>query len=184
MSRLTLRVAPLIALILGLAACGSTPRTKPSPRPSAAVTPETLSPSPSPEAVPTDVPTPSATAAVAPADVTAVAERTFPRSSDAGQVFYIDCSDGGKTYAKCPFTRRLLARLQAINVPPCRCQNFFPQRVITTGITPTGAIAHVNFRVSRIDLVMVRSNGRLLVDDERCGGRGPSTSIYADAGPC
>jgi len=103
---------------------------------------------------------------------------------DAGQVFYIDCSAGGTTLPKCPFTKRLIARLQSIQVPPCRCQNFFPERRVTTEITPTGAIAHVNFGVSRIDLIVIRSNDRPLVDDERCGGRGPSTSIYANAGPC
>jgi hypothetical protein len=35
-----------------------------------------------------------------------------------------------------------------------------------------------------MDLVIVQTAGKLLVDDEICTGGGPSTSIYVTAAPC
>ncbi|MFN2568530.1 MAG: hypothetical protein ABR564_02885 [Candidatus Dormibacteria bacterium] len=173
-------------IVVVVAACGSTStaRLSPSATPSPVPTPSPSPTAPSPAPTQAATPSPSATPVATAAEMISVAERTFPRSTEGGQVFYIDCSNGGNTYAQCPFTKRLLTRLQAIHVPPCRCQSFFPQRRVTTEPTPTGGIAHVNFGLARIDLILVRSSGKLVVDDERCGGRGPSSSIYANAGPC
>jgi hypothetical protein len=94
----------------------------------------------------------------------------------------------------CPVTDRLAARLDELTAPRaegpgpspplCRCQNGPNSISVRTEVMGTGGIAHVTLDYgaglsSNIDLIIVVSSGRLLVDDTQCTGGGSSTSVYA-----
>ena len=74
--------------------------------------------------------------------------------------------------------------------PFCRCQNPASRSMTVVGeVTPTGGVAHValypDVHATRIDLIMVVQDRRLLVDDMQCTGKGASTSVYApQLAPC
>jgi hypothetical protein len=99
----------------------------------------------------------------------------------------------GRDRSTCPITGRLEARIIQLTTPAaggpgpvapfCRCQNGAQSMSVTPELTRNGGIAHVTLDYgppvqSKIDLVVVTSNDRPLVDDTQCTGRGPSTSIY------
>ena len=114
-----------------------------------------------------------------------MAKVTFPYV--AQYKYYAVCGLTGDT-APCPFTERLKARLAAANITLCPCQNPAPSLDVTATPTQTGGIAHVMLGYGaapvKLDLVIVRSGGQYLVDDELCTGAGASTSIYHGNGPC
>jgi hypothetical protein len=122
------------------------------------------------------------------ADVVAVGHAIFAGPHPAG------CNWTNR--AVCPVTDRLAARLTLMTQPPksgpgpvdpfCRCQNVpAPSALVEGEVTPTGGVAHVTLSLARFDLILVRGGGGLLVDDVRCTGKGPSSSIYApELVPC
>ena len=94
----------------------------------------------------------------------------------------------------CPVTDRLAARLDELTAPRangpgpspplCRCQNGPDSVSVRPEVTASGGVAHVTLDYGgivsdNIDLVIVVSGGRLLVDDTQCTGGGSSTSVYA-----
>jgi hypothetical protein len=109
-----------------------------------------------------------------------VADDTFPKIGQA----YSVCGLSGDT-SKCPFTERLKTRLLQARANLCRCQNPSSDRIIGADATLVGWTAHVRmFGHWTVDLLLVRDNGELLVDDEVCAGAAPSTSIYSSLAPC
>jgi hypothetical protein len=125
------------------------------------------------------------------AEIRAVAQRVFPGEYPTG------CNPQDR--AACPITDRLAARLGELSVPQadrpgppilfCRCQNPASRAMdIEATTTPAGGTAHVTLYPDvspiRLDLLMVRQGGRVLVDDTQCTGRGPSTSIYEQLVAC
>jgi len=128
-------------------------------------------------------PTPSQT--VAAADLVAVAKLTFPLFSQFG--YYAVCGMSGDT-SRCPYTPRLKARLAQARMTLCPCPN--PEFSLDVTATPsqTGGVAHVVLgsgpQAIKVDLVIVQSGGKLLVDDELCTGGSPSTSIYVRSSYC
>jgi hypothetical protein len=75
-------------------------------------------------------------------------------------------------------TDRLKAHLTAQRMTLCRCQNPSDTREITAESSHTGGVAHIKMGRIGFDLIIVNVAGKLLVDDEYCLGKGPSTSIY------
>ena len=67
--------------------------------------------------------------------------------------------------------------------PFCRCQNILPKRDITSVPNSDGGVAHVDLGNAQIDLIMKIENGRLLVDDTECPGKGAATSLYTEPVP-
>ncbi len=118
-------------------------------------------------------------------DLVAVARVTFPYV--AQYKYYAVCGLTGDT-SQCPYTERLKSRLAAAKVTLCPCQNPASSLDVTATPTQTGGIAHVVLGYGaapiKLDLVIVRSGGQLLVDDELCTGAAGSTSIYVRSGPC
>ena len=118
-------------------------------------------------------------------ELVAVAKVTFPYV--AQYKYYAVCGLTGDT-APCPCTERLKARLAAANITLCPCQNPASSLDVTPTPTQTGGIAHVVLGYGaapiKLDLVIVRSGGQLLVDDELCTGGAGSTSIYERSGAC
>ena len=59
---------------------------------------------------------------------------------------------------------------------------------VTATPSQTGGVAHVVLgsgpQAITVDLVIIQSGGKLLVDDQLCPGGGPSTSIYVRGGYC
>ena len=164
----------VVCLLAGCAAGAGTgdvsqaPATTPSPTitPSLAVTP-----------IPVATPTPEPVSA---AQIVAVAKQFFTGD--------MTCHDS-PVFADCPITTRLAARMVEVikeqsSYPTgggdvwCRCQQYF-NLVFAAEVTPGGGIAHVTSGPLRMDFMMVTQDGKLLVDDTQCTGRGASTSIYA-----
>jgi hypothetical protein len=118
-------------------------------------------------------------------DLVAVAKVTFPYV--AQYKYYAVCGLTGDM-SQCPYTERLKARLAAAKITLCPCQNPASSLDVTATPTQTGGIAHVVLGYGaapiKLDLVIVRSGGLLLVDDELCTGAAGSTSIYVRSGPC
>ncbi len=85
-------------------------------------------------------------------------------------------------------TERLKTYLTQKQTTLCGCQNPAPSLDVTADPTTTGGVAHVvlGFQPTplRFDLVIVRADGRLLVDDQLCTAGGPATSIYVRVGSC
>ncbi|TMD09674.1 MAG: hypothetical protein E6J01_01215 [Chloroflexi bacterium] len=151
-------IAPAIAAGALLAACGETSTTS--------------SPSPSPPPVVAQ-------------DLVAVAKVTFPYIAQYN--YYAVCGLTGDP-SQCPYTERLKAHMAAAKLTLCRCQNPASSLDVTATPTQTGGIAHVVLGYGsapiKLDLVIVRSGGQFLVDDELCTGGAGSTSIYVRSGPC
>ena len=120
------------------------------------------------------------------AEIRAVAQRIFAGEYPSG------CNPQDR--AACPVTDRLAARLGELSAPRpdrpgppslfCRCQNAASRAMnVDATTTPTGGVARVILYPDqspiRLDLIVVRQSGSLLVDDTQCTGGGPSTSIYA-----
>jgi hypothetical protein len=182
-----MRIAvPLTLLVLGLAACtgqaGGAAAPPTGARPGAAPAAGAVQASPAAAAA-AAAPAPPA---VTTAGLDALARRIFPGPYPAG------CGD----LAACPVTDRLRARVQELSRPTggpgpvvefCRCQNGASGMSVTSEPGGSGGVAHVALVYgptykSRIDLLIVRQpDGRLLLDDTRCTGRGAETSIYAPA---
>jgi hypothetical protein len=121
-----------------------------------------------------------------PAEIERTAHQIFPGAHPVG------CNWHDR--ANCPVTDRLAARLDELTAPRaegpgpspplCRCQNGPNSISVRTEVTASGGIAHVTLDYggglsSNIDLIIVVSSGRLLVDDTQCTGGGSSTSVYA-----
>ena len=179
-------LVPALAL---LCACGSAAAGTHA-APGAGTTPAAPAPAVAavaPAAVAVAVPTVAAAPVVAVADVEAVARQVYHGQYPMG------CSMNDRA---CPITRRLAARVFAVATPHpgveqpgpadpfCRCQNPGSRSMSVAGeVTAAGGVAHVTLYPDahpiRIDLVMLEQDGRLLVDDMRCTGGGPATSVYA-----
>jgi hypothetical protein len=161
-----IRYGPFLLLVVAAAVGCSSPAS------SAAATPATT-----PSVASSPAPTPALTAT----DVAAVANKIWFGPNGA------PCATA--TMSQCPVTARLAARLQAIERPAqvgpgpipywCRCSHGSTMAV-TGEVTPTGGVAHLTFdSASKVDYIMVRQAGSLVVDDTRCAGGDVSTSIYA-----
>lgn len=160
--------------------------------PTATVTgPPTTTPVPTtPEPSPSQTSSPIATAA----QVESVAASVYPqctssRPCPATGTHYTVCDSGSAGFAGCPLTARLAAQLQA----DVQGQQSGPDplgggqdpewadRSITTTPGAASAVAHVTLGFAagasseKIDLVVVLSSGRLLVDDIYCTGHDPAT---------
>ena len=120
------------------------------------------------------------------AEIKAVAQQVF-----AGE-YPMGCSP--KNRSTCPMTDRLANRFAELSQPIpgrpgppnlwCGCQNPASQAInIDAEATANGGIAHVTLYPDvnpiKLDLIVVRQAGTLLVDDVQYAGRGTSTSIYA-----
>jgi len=134
---------------------------------------------------PTASPSASQSGSTSAEALVAVAKVTFPYL--AQYKYYAACGLTGDT-SQCPFTERLKARLAAAKITLCACQNPASSLDVTASPTQMGGIAHVVLGYGaapiKLDLVIVRSGGQFLVDDELCTGAGASTSIYLRNGPC
>jgi hypothetical protein len=146
------RIAILVVLLAGLSAC--------SGNPSGSSASATASASPSATSTPA---------------LQAVAEQIFPYSAEFK--YYVVCGSNGDV-STCPMTDRLKAHLTAQRMTLCRCQNPSDTREITAESSNTGGVAHIKMGRIGFDLIIVNVAGKLLVDDEYCLGKGPSTSIY------
>jgi hypothetical protein len=132
---------------------------------------------------------PSANAAEAPA-LLAVADQAIPFYTTLNHCpgcpksnVYADCAwfSGPWEYSHCPLSPRLRAYFQQHMYGLCRvCTQGSPTRTMTAEPTPTGGVVHVALYsgLLRLDLIMVKTGGQYLVDDARCTGGGPETSIY------
>jgi hypothetical protein len=129
-------------------------------------------------------PTPLSTASAA--DIERIAHQIFPGPHPVG------CNWHDR--ATCPVTDRLAGRLDELTAPRanghgpspplCRCQNGADSVSLRPEGTASGGVAHVTLDYGGIvsdnlDLIIVVSSGRLLVDDTQCTGGGSSTSVYA-----
>lgn len=116
-------------------------------------------------------------------EIVAVAEETFPQESQ--YQYYVVCGvDGNLT--GCPYTDRLKARLRETGQTLGRAQN--PSSTFTVRADVIGrdsGVAHVVMFQGRqaMDLIVIKTGGRVLVDDETCTGRA-ATSIYAPLVAC
>jgi hypothetical protein len=133
---------------------------------------------------PSPSPNPSAPAGPAAADLVAVAKVIFPYFPQYN--YYSVCGANGDL-SQCPVTDRLKTRLTQSKLTLCRCNNPSLSLGVTASLTQTGGTAHVILGDQlpvKMDLVIVQTAGKLLVDDEICTGGGPSTSIYVTDAPC
>jgi hypothetical protein len=176
----TVLFAVLAAVVLAvLAACGGGQTTSPGRVGSSAVSGSAASQAPAQDAGSLSSPP------LTKDDLVKIAHQVFKAPHSA------EC---GRTRSSCPITGRLEARIIQLTAPPasgpgpvapfCRCQNGTQSMSVTPELTHDGGIAHVTLDYglsvqTKIDLVVVKSNDRALVDDTQCTGRGPSTSIYA-----
>jgi hypothetical protein len=114
----------------------------------------------------------------------AVAKIIFPYFP---QYYYYAVCGANSDLSNCPVTERLKTRLMQAHLTLCRCQNPALSFDVTAAPTQTGGVAHVilgdQFPV-KMDLIIVQTDGKLLVDDEICTGGGSSTSIYVTDAPC
>jgi hypothetical protein len=101
---------------------------------------------------------------------------------------FADCAhmdSAGWGYSHCPITPKLLAYFGQRPYGLCRtCTQGSPTRTMTADLTPSGGVVHVVLYdgLLKLDLIMVKLNGRYLVDDSTCTRGGPQTSIYQPAG--
>lgn len=113
-------------------------------------------------------------------EASALADQVFPLIRPYG--YFGVCGSDGQT-AACPYTERLKARLAATQTTLCRCQNPSSTREIKAGSGP-GAVDVLMYGGSvSYRLLLVRQDGKLLVDDELCGDR-PQSSIYLALSAC
>lgn len=145
--------------------------------------------SPSSASTPSAAPSPPAVSA---SDLVAVAALIYPAVN--GEYVTCDFGFGGDTrYSHCPVTSRLNDRLltvfTGISAPEPLGGGQDPEwtsESLTADPKGAGGVAHVVLTKpasppSRYDLVIIRSDGKLLVDDIYCTGADPATSsIYAD----
>ena len=141
-------------------------------------------------------PSTSPSSAVTVAALVSLGDHVFPQitpaqasAKDLRAGYYADCSILGagsfSDYSRCPLTTRLKARLRQAPLSLCRgCgpSGGSPTRKISTIPTATGGIIHVQLfnGAQKLDLIAVKVNGALLVDDERCAGDDPATSEYVN----
>jgi hypothetical protein len=122
-----------------------------------------------------------------PSDLVAIALKIFPFVADEDHRGYTVCGLNGDL-SPCPVTDRLKAHLTQAKITLCECTNLASSLDVTATPTHAGGVAHVLLRFgareTRLDLVIVRSSGRFLVDDEVCAGGAPSTSIYVRTDGC
>jgi hypothetical protein len=143
-----------------------------------------------PQGSPSPLPTTSLTAA----DLVKVAAEIYP--FEGGRYVTCDNGYGGPArYSHCPVTVRLNDRLLTvfsgfISAPEPLGGGQDPEwatESITADLSGTGGVAHVvltkpGSQSSRYDLVIVRSEGNLLVDDLYCTKTDPATSSIYVAG--
>jgi hypothetical protein len=112
-----------------------------------------------------------------------VGDQVFPYSAQ-GAVYGVCGASGDLT--PCPYTERLKARLMEARATLCRCQNASQTRVMSAEVTNFGGVIHVALFNGSVnfDLRVLDQNGRLLVEDQTCMGRGPESSIYQTLGLC
>lgn len=122
-------------------------------------------------------------AAASEAALREVGERIYPQAAQF--VFYGVCGSNGDL-STCPLTERLAQHLKASGLTLCRCQNPSETRSITVEPKDSGGITRVSLFGGKVsfDLHVVNVDGRLLVDDQTCTGKGVETSIYTSAAPC
>ncbi len=171
--------AAVVALVLMLAACGSSSAPLAQASPSLSANPASAGPSATP---------------VSTGDLISVAEQIYP--FQAGRYVTCDWGYGGsKRYSHCPVTARLRDRLLTVfsgyisgPEPLGGGQDpEWPTESITGEPSGAGGVAHVVLTKSasppnRYDLVIVSSGGKLLVDDIYCTGADPASSSIYGAG--
>jgi len=141
-------------------------------------------------------PAPQAQPAFSPsvADLVNVAAQIYP--SEGGR--YVTCDSGfsGSTrYSHCPVTARLNDRLLTVFSGSISAPEplgggqdpEWPMESISSDLSGTGGVAHVELAKpgspsSRYDLVIHRTQGKLLVDDIYCTKADPSTSSIYQTG--
>ena len=176
----TVLFAVLAAVVLAvLAACGGGQTTSPAKVDSSVVSGSAANQAPAKDAGSL------ASTPLTNADLVNIAHQVFkgPHAEECG-----------RDRSSCPITGRLETRIIQLTTPSasgpgpvapfCRCQNGAQSMSVTPELTRNGGIAHVTLDYgvpvqSKIDLVVLKSNDRALVDDTLCTGRGSSSSIYA-----
>lgn len=180
----------LIAVALSGCGAGSAAPSKTSSVTSAAAT---ASPSATPAPTPSATPPPTATATPAPklaataAQLISVAHAAYPACNASCQspgTKYTTCESGhSPPFSKCPLTARLIAQLQAdiksagMSAPDPLGGGqdpYWATEAVSAVASVTGGIADVvlgvGTRSNRINLAVVLSSGRLLIDDVYCAG--------------
>lgn len=112
--------------------------------------------------------TPAATGTSSASDeLVAVAKAIYPYSTQYG--YYSVCGVNGDL-SHCPVTDRLRTLLTQRQTTLCGCQNPSLSMEVTATPTATGGVAHVVLGsppgAQKFDLIVVRSAGALLVDDQ------------------
>jgi hypothetical protein len=176
----TVLFAVLAAVVLAvLAACGGGQTTSPAKVDSSAVSGSAANQAPAKDAGSLS------STPLTNADLVNIAHQVFkgPHAEECG-----------RDRSACPITSRLETRIIQLTTPSasgpgpvapfCRCQNGAQSMSVTPELTRNGGIAHVTLDYghsvqSKIDLIVVKSNDRALVDDVQYTGHGQSTSIYA-----
>jgi hypothetical protein len=181
--------ALLVGLATALSACGGSQVGGSGTAGSTAAAPSAEA-SPATATAATPAPAPATSPAVR--SVAAVDQEKIAHQIYVGDRYPTDCN--WKNRAVCPVTDRLAARLTELAVPPpngpgqvslfCRCQNQAESWQVTTEQSAEGGVDHVTLNYGpalhvKIDLMVVNVDGKLLVDDTRCTGRGADTSLYA-----
>ena len=129
--------------------------------------------------------TASAAATVTAAELIAVAKAIYPYLPQYG--YYSVCGVNVAELVNCPVTQRLKTFLTQKQITLCGCQNPALSLELTADPAGTGGVAHVLYGGAtgrHFDLIIVRSGGALLVDDQECTGGGPATSIYVRTDNC
>lgn len=178
-------ISGLAALLILAAGRGSA-----APSPPAQSSPTVATATPTAAPTPTAVPTAAATSA----QLAAVAAAVYPACHSACQgqgTNYTVCDSGSSSprWADCPLTARLVTQLQAdVQGVPSAAEPlgggqdpYWATESVTSTPSVSGGVAHVvlgfgNGPSSHTDLVVVATNGQLLVDDLYCTSSNAATA--------
>lgn len=192
-------VGLVLAAASGCGSAGGSSPTSSSPTVSATAA-QTPTPTALATPVPTPAPTPAPTLAATARQLTSVVQAVYPAchsSCIGGGTQYTTCESGySPPFSTCPLTARLIARLEADikSAGPSAADPlgggqdpYWVTESLTANASVTGGVAHVVLGFggrtpSRKDLVVVLSNGHLLVDDVYCTGQNPATTDAYTAG--
>jgi len=176
LSRLALAVRMAALLAILLIGCSRADR-EPSPTPLSTL----RATDPSGPSGPTTTPVTPATP-VSVQRLMEIGEQVFPVQPSG---VYGVCGADGNLQA-CPYTDRLQNRLREASATLCRCQNPSVTRAMSAEVADFGGVLYVAlFNGSQsYMLTIVNQDGRLLVDDQSCLGRGAATSIHLTVAPC